>query len=53
MALPQSALFELLDAIKAGERLDLVRRGVALEIAGFCSATPLRFSHSRLASAGG
>jgi putative transposase len=30
MALPQSALSELLDAIKAGEGLDLVRRGVAL-----------------------
>jgi putative transposase len=30
MALPQSALSELLDAIRAGEGLDLVRRGVAL-----------------------
>src|SRR5438045_1108698 len=30
MTLPQSALSELLDAIKAGEGLDLVRRGVAL-----------------------
>ena len=30
MALPQSALSELLDAIRAGEGLDLVRRGIAL-----------------------
>ena len=30
MALSQSALSELLDAIRAGEGLDLVRRGVAL-----------------------
>ena len=30
MALPQSALSELLDAIRAGEGLDLIRRGIAL-----------------------
>ena len=30
MTLPQSALSELLDAIRAGEGLDLVRRGIAL-----------------------
>jgi transposase-like protein len=30
MALPQSALSELLDAVRAGEGLDLVRRGIAL-----------------------